>query len=147
MKRIVCEPQGHIADWIFRNIHGGQAPSVDAVIGLASDTGLIAGVAFTDNNGRSIGAHIASVGNGWLTREFLWAIFFYPFEVLGVNKILVQTDSENSKALRFIAHMGFTVEHVIKDAGPQNDMFITSMDKSQCKWLNIKRTTGEQHHG
>ena len=144
MKKIVCEPTGYIADWIFDAIHGGKAPSVDGVVGLASETGLIAGVAYTDYNGRSVGAHIAAAGDGWLTREFLWAIFFYPFSVLGVNKILCQIDSGNEKSLKLNAHMGFVVEHTIKDAGCKNDMVITSMDKSQCKWLNIKRTTGEQ---
>jgi len=73
---VVTEPKERIAEWVFKNIHGGTAPSVDVAIGLIDGNDLIAGVAFTDYNGRSIGMHVAAGKKNWLSKDFLWAAFF-----------------------------------------------------------------------
>ena len=149
MRLVVTEPKERIAEWVFKNIHGGSAPIVDAAIGLVDGNDLIAGVAFTDYNGRSIGMHVAAGKKNWLSKDFLWAAFFYPFIQVGVKKILFQMDSLNSDALAFNARLGGVVEHIIKDAGTKGDMVISSMTKEQCKWLHIdcalKRAMEEQH--
>lgn len=147
MKRVMDAPKEHIAEWIFRRIHGGKAPSVDGVLGLVDGTELIAGVAYTDYNGRSVGIHVAIEGNRRLSKEFIWAAFFYPFRELRVKKIIATIDSGNEKSLAFNANLGFVVECIIKDAGSKNDMVVASMTADQCKWLSMKcaLNNGEQH--
>lgn len=79
--------------------------------------------------------HVAGEGGCWITRELLRAVFNYPFRQLGVNKVLGFVDSTNKEAIRLDEHLGFQLEAVIKDAGPQGSLLLYSMTAEQCRYL------------
>lgn len=96
---------------------------------------LVAGVLFDNCVGRSVQMHVAAIGKRWMTREYLHFCFRYPFEQLGVNKIIGLVDSTNSTALTFDRHLGFQDEAVIAGAGREGDIVILSMTRDQCRFL------------
>lgn len=111
-------------------------------IGLERNGEIVAGVMFDWTNGASVTAHIAITGQ--INREFLWFVFYYPFEQLKVNVILGQVSSKNLKAQRFDEHLGFQLHTIIPSGCPDGDLFIYSMYKHQCKWLRIKNGNVQQ---
>jgi len=104
-------------------------------IGWARNGELVAGVAYNEFNGVNINAHIASNGHHWLTRDFLWAIFNYPFRQLGVQRITGLVGEGNAAARRFDEHLGFTLETKLTGAHPTGDLLVYVMWKHDCRWL------------
>jgi hypothetical protein len=89
--------------------------------------------------------HVAAVpGARWMTREFLWVCFDYPFNQLRVNKILGLVDSTNVPAQRFDQNLGFVLEHSIKDAGKVGDLLVYSMTRQQCRFLEMGEKYGRK---
>jgi len=125
-----------VGPWVAdRNGHDYLSGSCTA-LGWARHGVLVAGVLFNEYNGRSVQMHVASDGSRhWMTREFLRACFWYPFEQLGVRKIIGLVDSTNHDAQRFDEHLGFVRECVIKDAGKVEDLIVYSMTRQQCRFL------------
>jgi len=115
-------------------------PGAGSTIGLIDDDGQPMAVACFDNyNEANINMHIAAVpGKRWLTREFLWYCFFYPFEQLKVKRITGIVASNNAAARRFDEHLGFTLEATLKDAHPGGDLLVYCMTREQCRWLTLK---------
>lgn len=95
----------------------------------------IAGVVYDGYNGQVITAHI------WVektpSREWLAAIFDYPFNKLGVHKIIGEVNSSNNSAAKLDEHFGFRLEGVIKSYFEgDSDLMIYTMTKDQCRILN-----------
>jgi RimJ/RimL family protein N-acetyltransferase len=129
---IVVGPE--VAAWVRERVRGYVEPWASG-IGWTRDGELIAGVCYDSYNGRSICMHVASERKHWLSRGFLAAVFGYPFQQLGVTKILGLVDSTNLKARRFDEHLGFVLEARITDAVPDGDLLIYSMRRDQCRYL------------
>lgn len=109
-------------------------------IGLEEDGQLIAGVTFDYYNGASICMHVAAVeGRRWMTREYLWFCFHYPFEQLGVKRITGLVPETNMDARRFDEHLGFKLETRLQDAAPDGDVLVYAMFKEDCRFLRMKR--------
>lgn len=102
---------------------------------VGEDGNLYAGVLYDHYNGRSIAMHVAGDGGHWITRDLLRAAFRYPFNELMVRKILGLVDSTNLGARKLDEHLGFQLEAVLKDAGPQGDLLLYSMTAEQCRFL------------
>lgn len=126
-----------VANWVLSKI-GGALENGAQAIGYEKNGELIAGVVYDRYNGQSICMHVAAEGKRWMTREYLWICFHYPFIQLGVKKIIGLVDSTNIDAIRFDENLGFNKEHVIKDAGKHGDLIIYSMTKEQCRFLERK---------
>lgn len=153
MKQIVSEPKDILGRWLCERT-AGTYTGEGQYIGLLEDGQIIAVVGFEDYNGASIRMHVAAVGKRWMTREYLRFCFWYPFEQLKVKKIIGLVSSNNEQALRFDRHLGFVDEAVIKDAAPDGDLHILTMNKEQCKFLAISGNPDERtlkrkdnHHG
>lgn len=133
-----------VGPWVCEKTGGNFSAGDSAAIGLVSPKtdGLVAGVLFDNYNGRSVCMHVASVpGARWMTREYLWVCFDYPFNQLNVNKILGLVDSTNVPAQKFDQNLGFVLEHTIRDAGKVGDLLVYSMSRQQCRFLEM----GEKH--
>jgi hypothetical protein len=86
--------------------------------------------------------HIASEGNGWMTKNFLWAAFDFPFNKLGVRVILATIAGNNNKSLRLSRHLGFQEIATIADAHDEGDLVILEMRPQHCKWLQLRENLG-----
>jgi hypothetical protein len=94
----------------------------------------LAGVVFDAYNGKTISAHIW-VGNV-PSKEWYAAIFDYPFNRLGVTRILGQVAGSNVKAQRLDEHFGFVESARIPDYSDDGDLIMYTMTKAQCRVLN-----------
>lgn len=124
-------------------------PKTDHVIARLNAEGkLLGGVTFQNFLGGSIALHVNSFDRHWLTRDFLWVIFHYPFVQLGCKKVMGFVPSSNQKALEFDKHIGFKEEYRISDACVDGDLVVLSMRREECRWLKIQpkgiRSRGKQ---
>ena len=117
---------------------GYYHPQLDSCISRSNDFGLMGGVIFQQYLKASVQVHVASFQPGWMSRDLLWAIFDYAFDVLGVLKIIGITPSTNPAATRFNDKIGMVEETRILDAVPGGDFIVYSMYRSECRWLTLK---------
>ncbi len=123
-----------VGRWVAERINGAFSSETSTAIGLQKeDSEIVAGVIYENWNKRSIVAHMAVTGR--LTRAFLGVIFRYAYEQCGVNKVILPVSSENEKSNNFVKRLGFTEEARIRDADPQGDIVIYSLEKSACRFL------------
>lgn len=108
----------------------------DRCISITRGGKLAGGVMFDAYLKRSIQMHVASFMPNWLTRDFLWVIFDYPFNQLGVDVIYGPVDSTNKHAIDFDKKIGFKEETRLKNATPGGDLIILSMYRADCRWLS-----------
>jgi RimJ/RimL family protein N-acetyltransferase len=105
-------------------------------IGLERDGELIGGVVYDSYSGPNIFMHIAGIaGTTWLTRNFLRAMFHYPFVQLGVDRITGPVSSCNPAAARLGRHLGFTHEATLKGAVTGGDLLLFAMWKRDCRFI------------
>lgn len=132
---IVTGQDRRVAEWMAARMEHRHIPADVVCIGWEKDGELVAGVGFDRYNGASICMHVAAEGRHWLTREYLWFCFWYPFEQLKVRKVLGLVPSTNAQAQRFDKHLGFAEECRITDAVPGGDLIVYSMTREQCRYL------------
>jgi len=121
-----------VARWVCKELHACYEEGAQG-IGLMRDGKLIAGVCYENWNSRSIVTHIVIMGR--ITRDYLFAIFHYPFEYLGVDKIICPIAESNDESMRFVANLGFEREATIADAHPSGAIYIYSMKREKCRFL------------
>jgi hypothetical protein len=115
----------------------GWAPTATG-IGLDRNGVIIAGVMYDRYTGPNVVAHIAGVpGSRWMTRNFLRAIFQYPFLGLEVKRLTAEVEVANAAAMRLNKHFGFQYEATLTDVFPSGDVDIMVMWKQDCRWLHI----------
>lgn len=139
MKFIIDNRDDVFGPWIAEKTGGLWVTGRGSTIGLLdSKRGPIACSLFSDCNGSSIVLHCAGEGRDWLTREFLWFTFHYPFEQLKLRKIISPVESTNLDSIRFIKHIGFNLEATLQDACPKGSLLLFTMNRADCKWLSLK---------
>lgn len=139
MRQIVTGEDQIFGPWLAEKTEGqwfaGRGPTIGL---LDTNTRKILGACqYTDCNGASVILHCAGEGKDWLSREFLWFSFFYPFEQLKVRKIISPVESDNLDCIRFIEHLGFTLEAILQDASPKGNLNLYTLARDDCKWLSL----------
>lgn len=132
---IVFDRPNEVGRWVCERLGGEWCPEADTAIGLERDGSLIAGVVYDNFLHGSICMHVAAEGSHWLTRSFLRAVFSYPFDELGVRKVIGPVDSSNALARRFDEHLGFVPEAILTGAAKDGDLILYSMTRQQCRFL------------
>ena len=120
----------------FSEGRGVGLVEVDEPTGTAE---LVAGCWFEKWNGVNVHMHIAAKpGRKWLSRDFLWYCFHYPFVELGCKRVTGYVEAKNLDARRFDEHLGFQIEARLKDAAPDGDVLVYVMFRDECRWLKLK---------
>lgn len=130
-----------VAEWVSARADADPR-GISAAIGWVSDGKLVAGATYEDYTGGSITATIA-IDNGSMVKQFLSAIFEYPFRQLNVGKIFAMVAQTNSPSRRLVEKMGFVQETVLKDYYSCEDLIVYSMTAKQCRFLGEDR--GQEH--
>lgn len=134
VKRIVIGRS--VVEWVAKKTQEAGDFGSSVGIGLDHDGELVAGVAYCQFNGPNIVCHIASDGSKrWLTRDFLWTIFDYPFNQAKVERITVCIGQGNKDSIKFVEHLGFEFETYLKDAHPTGNLLIFVMRRTQCRFI------------
>lgn len=130
---IVSNP--YVGEWVAQRINGQYNKHSSNALGLLIDGDIKAGVIYENFNKSSVTCHIAC---NFLGSEFLAAIFDYPFNSMGVRKIICPVYSDNQKSIKLVEKMGFSIEGVLTDCAPNGDILLYTMKKSDCKYLGKK---------
>jgi RimJ/RimL family protein N-acetyltransferase len=140
MKTIVYGQDDRVSAWVGERV-GEESFGPGAAIGLEEDGNLIAGVVYNMYTEASICMHVAAKpGKRWMTRDFLFRVFAYPFLQLKCNRVTGLVRVDNIEARRFDEHLGFVQEGVIrKGATDGTDMILYGMLKEECRWLGVKQ--------
>jgi RimJ/RimL family protein N-acetyltransferase len=141
MKTVVYGQNERVLQWVGERIDEEDFGPGSVGIGLEENNELIAGVAFNMYTKASICMHVAAMpGRRWMTRDYLWRCFAYPFLQLNCNRITGLVRVDNLDAQRFDEHLGFEKEGVLRKAHTDGtDMIIYGMLKEDCRWLGVKK--------
>jgi RimJ/RimL family protein N-acetyltransferase len=141
MKTVVYGQDQRVCKWVGDRIDEPDFGQGAVGLGLEEDGELIAGVVFNMYTVASICMHVAAdPGRRWMTRDFLWRSFAYPFIQLGCNRITGLVRVDNLEAQQFDEHLGFVKEGRLRCATTDGtDMFIYGMLRKECRWLGVKR--------
>lgn len=106
-------------------------------LGLERNGELIAGVVYEGYNKYNVWMHVAAQpGARWMTREYLWYCFHYPFVELGVQRVSGYVEASNHAARRFDEHLGFKEEARLAGAASDGgDVISYVMWRDQCRFL------------
>ena len=102
-------------------------------LGWVKDGKIVAGVMYEEFTEASI--HATIVVEEPMTKGFVHKIFDYPFNQLGVDKVIVQANTSNVESVNLAKRLGFTEEGTIKGAYLDGDRIILTMTKDECRWL------------
>jgi len=140
MKKLVYGQDELVRNWVAERVDEDRFQS-DVAIGLAEDGELIAGVVYNMFTGPSISMHVAAMpGRRWMTKDFLWRAFAYPFIQLGCQRVTGLVREDNLDAQRFDEHLGFVREGLLRSACEDGqNMILYGMLRKECRWLEIKR--------
>ena len=140
MKTVIYNQADRVAKWVGERVDEQYFAGAEA-IGLEKDGKLIAGVVFNMYTGPSISMHVAAEpGTYWLTKDFLWRCFAYPFLQLRCNRVTGLTKADNIQAQKFIEHLGFKHEGIIRRGWADGtDVVLYGMLKDECRFLEMKR--------
>lgn len=132
-----------VVEWVARQTGEFNCFGTDVGIGWQRHGKIVAGVAYANWNGVNVECHIASDGTRhWLTREYLWTIFDYPFNRIGgsygAKRITVCVGEGNADSARFVKHLGFKLEAKLKAAHPTGDLQVFRMFANECRFLQVK---------
>lgn len=140
MKKVIYGEDVRVAKWVGDQIDEVYAPGSSA-IGLEQDGELIAGVVFDMYTGPSITMHVAAVpGKRWMTKDFLWRCFAYPFIQLQCSRVTGLVRVDNLVAQKFDEHLGFVKEGLLRRAAKDGtDYIVYGMLREECRFLEIQK--------
>lgn len=122
--------------WIMRRSYGVYNDKIDQCIAVIRDNQIAGGVVYNTFIKTAIMLHMAGSEDNWATRDFLWTVYDYPFNVLGVTWLYGLVDERNTRALKVDKAMGFEEVARLPGALGDRDLIIVGMQKHQCWLLN-----------
>ena len=132
---ILISDKDCVSQWVADHDAGDFPIGCFAAIGATDENDkIVAGVVYDHYTKRCVTATIA-VEKKNLPRRLIRAIFKYPFEQLGVDKIIVYVNEANAASVCLASRLGFLLEGRIEGVYPDGDMLIMSVNKTNCVWL------------
>ena len=77
MRQVTTEDQGYLRAWIT-GVLGLKFDETTTCIGQKIDGEVKAVIAYTNFQEKSCCMHVASIQDGWISKDLLWAAFDYP---------------------------------------------------------------------
>ena len=133
---IIAQPKEVIAEFVARIQRQSEPWGNYTALGYVQDGALLAGVIYNGFSEANVSAHIAAIkGCHWLRREFLYAMFDYPFNQLRKRRITALVAKKNHPARKFVRHLGFTQEGCLKHYFERDDMLCYGMLRENCRFI------------
>jgi RimJ/RimL family protein N-acetyltransferase len=138
VRYVVPDHKEHFAEWARVRVPHIECWGADyTTLGLIDESGqTLAAIVYTDYSRYNICMHIASEGKNWMTRAFLKAAFEYPFDQIKVDRVTAFVAKSNAASRRFVEHIGFIHEGVMRKAHHKDDLIVYGMLRDECRWVN-----------
>lgn len=127
-----------VGRWVTEKAQGTWTPLCRA-IGWMRNGELVAGIMYDSFTGASIAMHSRVDNPHKVSREWLWAIFDYPFNQLGCKRVTGLVSSANVRAQETNEHLGWKRETVLKDYFLDGDGIVYVMRAEDCRWLRFRQ--------
>lgn len=125
-----------VGRWVCEKA-GGNWTNLCQAIGQEHEGKLIAGIMYDAYTGASIAMHSRVDDPKHISRQWIWAIFDYPFNRLGVKRVTGLVSTANHKAQETNEHLGWKRETTLADYFPNGDGIIYIMRREDCRWLKL----------
>lgn len=125
--------QNILKEWAQK--HEMPTPEDAMYIGTSFNGEVKAVVVYCSFFGKSCMIHVTGDGSHWATKDFLKAVFDYPFNKWKLKVIIGTVAGSNKKALRLDRHLGFREVATIPDAHNNGDLVILEMRPADCRFL------------
>lgn len=131
-------------DWVSLNVLGitGVYDDSSKAIGNVIDGKLVSAVTYNnfrvrpDGSFLSVEMGIYSNDKKWATKDYLRAVFSYPFIQLGMERVETTCSAGRPDVIAFNQKLGFKKECIKRKAWPLGgDAVQFSMLRDECKWL------------
>lgn len=134
---VITEPQDVLCEYLCKRIRYEPTDHLRCIGRWSETRSAIVGVIGYDLwSATSVEMHVAGAP-GFVTRELLYKVFSYPFEVAGLSVVLIRVSSANVSSLRFVKHVGFREMCRIPNAAEDGDLVVLAMQKAECRWLKL----------
>jgi len=112
----------------------------DQYVGMVPDPVHVSvAVGYNAFIGRTCCLHSVITRPEAVTRRMVEATFWFPFIACHCEAVLACVDSKNDAAMKFDTKLGFKQIATVPNGGPDGDLNILQMLRSECRWL--KRAT------
>jgi RimJ/RimL family protein N-acetyltransferase len=134
--RILVTEKERVGNWVAERVGQHASWGGYVALGMRNTEGeLIAGVVINDLTGTNGSIHVAFANKYALRRVFIYAVFDYAFNQLGLTRLTGYVEADNYDALTFDHHLGFELEHTIRDGSENGDVHMLVLWKDKCRWL------------
>lgn len=124
--------------WAEERIPGCKFRDDARTIGLAAPDGMIIASTVFDTFSQSscFISVAADTSRNWLTRDYLYHCFAYPFIQCNFRRVTCVVSEHNTPSLKFTRACGWKQEGIIRAAGIEGeDMLIFGMLRQECRWV------------
>lgn len=124
--------------WAVERIGAGGGFPADALaIGFERGGNIVAVTVWHSFETHSCLISVASDGSRrWLSREYLFRTFAYPFVQCGFPRVTSKVDEGNEAAVKLNEAVGFTREGYLREAAPDGrGDIVFGMLRSECRWI------------
>lgn len=144
MKTVVMNDRS-VGEFVAARAKCEYNPAVHTTIGVVDDSKapedparIHGGVVFYAYTGPAIWIHVAARNERWMTPDFLWSTFHYPFVQLGCSRLYGLLESANEHTLNFDMKIGFEVQAVLPGLFASGPGLVICMERDKCRWLKLK---------
>lgn len=137
MRQIIYDQRERLGQWALEQIgYPDTWGERYQAIGLLDREEIVAAAIYTDfAPDITITMHVAGT-RFWASPAFGKACFRYAFIQCGVRRITAYAAEKNVKCQRFIEHLGFRHEGLMRDALPGDHALVYGMLKEEAhRWL------------
>ncbi len=142
MIEIVAQPKSEIATFVNlrQSLSADHSWGYYNALGLVRGGDLIAGVIYNNVDGTNLCMHVGAVdGRKWLTPQFLFAAFDYPFNQLGMRRVTAPIKTGNTRAIEFVENLGFKHNGTLRHYYADGDLMLYGMLRGECRFLEMKK--------
>lgn len=141
---ILYDAHEELCQWVEEGIYGysNGYDGTSKAIGYIHDGNLIAAVTYSDFKAREDGSFydlemgIYSIDKRWCNRQYLRAVFAYPFIQLRLERVQTVCSANDEGVIMFNKRLGFIQEGRHRKAWVSGcDAISWSMLKDECKWI------------
>jgi len=125
-----------VADFVARHFPGGELGFGNCkAIGFVEDGLLIGGMVYHryDPHAGIIEMSVAAISSRWLTPKVLHTVFAYPFELVGVQMVILEVDESNETMRSIAERYGFTGHRIPRLRGRNEAGMIYTLTDDEWK--------------
>ena len=124
------------ADILLREVGVQPCGDLKALFWVNEENKIEWVVGYTAFIGKTWQMHVVNLTQAYTPKAVLFGAFDYPFNYLGVEKVIAIVNSLNTRAMNYDKKLGFT--EVVRFKGMHDDggdLVVLEMNKADCRWI------------